>query len=127
MNDYVMTTETIGSSTASNSASSDSYKVDIYFSTIDVIVTEMKDRFCDINVSLMKSIDCLNPKSKNFLKADLIILLFDQYHKSLPTDNLQNEIMTFQNFLVRNSIPEDKKLKKETCYLLEDIDPVKEV
>ena len=114
MNDYVMTTETIGSSTTSNSASSDSYKVDIYFLTIDVILTEMRDRFSDINVSLMKSINCLNSKSKNFLKADLFVPLLDQYHKCLPTGNLQNEIMTFQNFLVRNPIPEDKK-PKDTC------------
>ena len=54
----------------------------------------MNDRFSDINISFMKSIDCLNPMSKNF-----------------------------QTFLVRNPIPEDKK---DACYLLEHIDPVKE-
>ena len=58
INNYVMTTDTIGSSTTSNSASSDSYKVDIHFPTIDVILTEMMDRFTDINITLMKSIDC---------------------------------------------------------------------
>ena len=47
MNDYEIT----GSSTTSNSASSDSYKVDVYFPTIDVILTEMRDRFSNINVS----------------------------------------------------------------------------
>ena len=104
-----MTTETINSSTASNSASRDNYKVDIHFPTIDVILTKIRDRLRDINVSLMKSIDCLNPKSKNFLKADLLIPLLDQYHKSLPTSNLLNEIMTFRNSFERNPIPEDKK------------------
>ena len=89
-----MTTETIGSTTTSNSASSDSYKVDIYFPTIDMMLTEMRYRFSDINVSLMKLIDCLNSKSKNFLKADLLIPLLDQYHESLPTGTLQNEIIT---------------------------------
>ena len=54
MTDYVMTTETTGSSPTSKSASSDSYKVDVYFPTIDVILTNMRDRFSDINVSLMK-------------------------------------------------------------------------
>ena len=123
INNYAMTNETIESSTTSNSASSDSFKVDVYFPTIDVILTEMRDRFSDINISLVKSINCLNPKSKNFLKLTFIPLL-DQYNESLCTGNFQIEIMIFLNFLARNLIPEDKK---DTCYHLEKIDPIKEM
>ena len=41
LSDYLLT-ETIGNSTISNPESSDSYKINIYYATIDVIVSEMK-------------------------------------------------------------------------------------
>lgn len=85
---------------------------------------EMRERFSDITISLIKSINSLNPKSGNFLKVDLLTPLLHQYHKSLPsTGNIQKEATTLQNFLSRNPMPEDKN---EMCYLLEHIDPIKE-
>lgn len=70
----------------------------------------MRSRFSDINTSLMKSIDCLNPKSKCFLQVDLLTPLLNQYDKSLPTGNIQNEVTTLRHFILRNPIPVTDKV-----------------
>ena len=44
----------------------------------------------------------------------------------IPTVPEVNIHVHLWNFLVKNPIPEDMKLKKDTCYHLEHIDPVKE-
>ena len=43
----------------------------------------------------------------------------------IPTIPEVNVHVHLQNFLITNPIPEDKKPKKDTCYLLEHLDPCK--
>ena len=82
----------------------------------------MGERFSDLNLALMKSIDSLSPKSNNFLLSDLLAPLH-QYQQCLPPGNLHNEITTIKNYLIRNPITEDNN---ELHDLLECIEPVKE-
>ena len=62
MESYVLTTETVDNNTLPE-LSSVNYKVHVYFATIDVIVSEMKERFSNTNIYLLKSVGFLNPKS----------------------------------------------------------------
>ena len=122
MESYVLTTETVGNNTISE-LSSESYKVHVYFATIDVIFTEMKERFSNSNISLLKSVGSLNPKSENFLLLSCLSPILSHYSDILPPGNLESEISVLKNYLARNPTTEDNEILH---YLLEHIDPVKE-
>ena len=103
--------------------SSDGYKRNIYYPTIDVFICDMGECFSDLNLALMKLKEYLSPKSNNFLSSDLLAPLLHQYQQCLPPGNLQNEITTLKNYLIRNPITEDNN---ELHDLLECIEPVPE-
>ena len=122
MESYVLTTETVGKNTLPE-LSSENYKVHVYFATIDVIVSEMKERFSNTNISLLKSVGSLNPKSKNFLSPSCCLSpILSHYSDILPQGNLENEISR-TIYLVRNPTTEDDE---SLHHLLQLIDPVKE-
>ena len=106
MESYVLTTETVGNNTLPE-LSTENYKVHVYFATIDVIVSEMKERFSNTNISLLKSVGSLNPKSKHFLSPSCLSPIFSHYSDILPQGNLENEISTLKNYFVRNPTTED--------------------
>ena len=45
------------------------YRTGVYFSTIDVLLTELNDRFSELNISLLCSLEALIPTSAVFLQA----------------------------------------------------------
>ena len=64
LNEYVVTADTIGSCDETVSSSlSDHYKTSVYFATLDLVIVEMNEQFSEKNLSLMKAIDPLCPKS----------------------------------------------------------------
>jgi hypothetical protein len=77
--------ETIGTSLFRSDLSCENFRNDLYHPTLDNILEEMKTRFADINLSLMKSIDSLHPHSQHFLQIDLLESL--QYN--VPCDGLK--------------------------------------
>ena len=81
---------------------SDKYKAHVYFATINVMVSEMKAWFNDLNISLMISLDSINPKSKSFLSRSALGPILSQYSHVLPQGNVDSEISTFKNYLERN-------------------------
>ena len=93
MESYVLTTETVGNNTLPE-LSSENCKVHVYFATIDVIVSEMKERFSNINISLLKSVGSLNPKSKHFLSPSCLSPILSHYSNILPQGNSENEVST---------------------------------
>ena len=119
MESYV---ETVGNNTLPE-LSSENYKVHVYFATIDVIVSEMKEQFSNTNISLLKSVGSLNPKSKHFLSPSCLSPILSHYSDILPQGNLENEISTLKNYFVRNPTTEDDE---SLHHLLQLIDPVKE-
>ena len=105
-------------------SSSDSYKTSVYYATIDVIISEMKERFSGDNLALMTAIDSLCPKSTSFLSLVKLETFLQHYSNCLPPiDNLENEIATFKNYLTRTPIPDNTE--SGSSGLLESISPVK--
>ena len=66
LDNYFITGDTIGTIEVSES-SSKTYKLSVYFPTLDVIVSEMNELFSNGNLLLMKGIDALSLRSTNFL------------------------------------------------------------
>ena len=90
-------TEAIGTSHLTSDFSSERFKNELYYSTLDNIVKEMKTRFSDVNLTLMKSIDSLHPRSQHFLETDLLKELLKQYQ--VPLDGLEEQVLTFKRYL----------------------------
>ena len=74
------------------------YRVQVYYSMLDLVITEMKQRFDDVNTSLMKSIQGLHPKSDKFL--DLETLRPFMSHYDIDPDDVEVEIMTAKRLLL---------------------------
>ena len=113
--------ETIGTSHLRSDFSCESFRSDLYYPTLDNILKEMKLRFADINLSLMKSIDSLHPHSQNFLQTDVLEELLKQYN--VPCDGLKEEVLTFRNYLERLSLSQDNNRLHD---ILEVLLPVQE-
>ena len=47
--------------------STDYYRTQVYYATIDVLLEEMEDHFNELNLSLLKALEALVPKSNLFL------------------------------------------------------------
>ena len=89
--------EAIGTSHLTSDFSSERFKNELYYPTLDNIVKEMKTRFSDVNLTLMKSIDSLHPHSQHFLETDLLKELLKQYQ--VPLDGLEEQVLTFKRYL----------------------------
>ena len=76
----VLTADTIGSRShaglSSTLSTSEQFKVELYYSTIDHILSEMDKRFHTQNLSLMNAIDTLHPKSRQFLQLEPLLPLY---------------------------------------------------
>ena len=99
----------------------------MYFPTIDVILSEMNERFSNANLLLMKGVDALSPKSTSFLSVTKMEPFLQHYSKCLPRlDNLKNEVIFFKNYLTRNPIPDEELQGSSGLHnLLEHTEPVK--
>ena len=123
---FVVTANTIGSVGTYDSDISlgESYKTSVYFATLDLILVEMNERFSESNLSLLRAVDALFPKSKNFLSVAKLEPFLKHYHGCLPpVENIENEIQTFKNYLLRNpAISDDVNGLHD---LLDHISPIK--
>ena len=117
----ILTGNTVGCSITNQSKQD--YKINVYFPTLDVILLELKQRFSDTSISLMKSIDSLRPKSQNFLSTMSLNPLLAHYKVILPTGNIENEIETFKSYLQINPLPPDSYHLHD---VLDRVTPVKE-
>ena len=70
---------------------SQQFKISLYFPILDAIIAEMKKRFDDKNLSLMKAVDCCNPSSSNFLEFNHLLPVVESYSYLLNQDLLQME------------------------------------
>ena len=70
---------------------SQQYKISVYFPILDTIIAEMKRRFEDKNLRLMKAVDCCNPSSSNFLEFDCLLPMVESYSSHLNQHLLQME------------------------------------
>ena len=77
------------------------YRVQVYYAVIDVLITEMKQRFDDVNLSLMKSMQALHPKSDNFLSLETLSPLMSHY--GIDQDEFGLELMTAKRFLQKSN------------------------
>ena len=114
-------TDTVGH-TVNNQCSRD-YKRNVYFSSLDVILQEMKERFSTESISLMKAIDSLRPTSKTFLDSNLLEPLLSHYRNVIPSGSIVNEIDTFKHYLRRNPLqPQEDQIHD----VLDRIKPMKD-
>ena len=83
------------------------------------------ERFSENNLTLMKAIDALCPKSDSFLSVVKLEPFLHHYSACLPLlDNVDSEISTFKNYLSKNPIPDDDSGSRGLHGLLECINPV---
>ena len=75
----ILTSETLGN----RSLPVEQYCTQLYFATIDIMVGEIEKRFDSVNLSLMKAMQALTPKSTKFLDYDTLLpfLLLTAMHK----------------------------------------------
>lgn len=112
LDDFIVTADTTGHGhirtpvTVPNASFSESYKVDLFFPSLDHILSEMRDHFTENNLLLMRSLDCLRPKSKRFLDFQTLTPLLDHYN--IESEGIETEILTFKNFLSTNPIEEQQ-------------------
>uniref|UniRef100_A0A1X7VWZ2 TTF-type domain-containing protein n=1 Tax=Amphimedon queenslandica TaxID=400682 RepID=A0A1X7VWZ2_AMPQE len=75
----------------------DEYKTQVYYATIDAIVEEMDERFSELNLSLLKSLEPLIPNSSSFL--DLTVLKPVLNHYNISEAAIVAEVSTVKIFL----------------------------
>ena len=61
------------------SITSHDFKVSVYFPILDSILSELKKRFNNKNISLMKAVQCYSPSSADFFEMDKLMPLVDSY------------------------------------------------
>ena len=77
------------------------YRVQVYYAVIDVLIAEMKQRFDDVNLSLIKSMQALHPKSDNFFSLETLSPLMSHY--GIDQDEVGLELMTAKKFLQKSN------------------------
>lgn len=92
---FVVTTNTA----TTRDLSCEEYRTGVYFATIDVVLTELNDRFNELNLSLLCSLEALIPTSTEFLNATVIkpFLL----HYELSEAGFISEAATASNYLLQ--------------------------
>ncbi|CAF4453696.1 unnamed protein product [Rotaria socialis] len=73
------------------------YRDNIYYSLIDAILIEMRDRFSPSNIALLSSLSSISPQNKNFLNYDLLLPLSS--HINCDRNYLFNEIQVLKPML----------------------------
>ena len=55
----------------------ESYKISLYFPILDAIISELRNRFDNKYLDLMRAIKCCNPSSSQFLESDCLLPLIE--------------------------------------------------
>ena len=96
-----MTSETLGN----RSLPIEEYCTQLYFATIDIVIGEIEKRFDSVNLSLMKAMQALTPKSPKFLDYDTLLPFLSHYGMS-QVEEVRTEWLTAKQMLIsKNSSP----------------------
>ena len=93
----ILTSETLGN----RSLPVEQYCTQLYFATIDIMVGEIEKRFDSVNLSLMKAMQALTPKSTKFLDYDTLLPFLSHYHV-LQVEEVRTELLTAKQMLASN-------------------------
>ena len=93
----ILTSETLGN----RSLPVEQYCTQLYFATIDIMVGEIEKRFDSVNLSLMKVMQALTPKSTKFLDYDTLLPFLSHYHV-LQVEEVCTELLTAKQMLASN-------------------------
>ena len=74
----------------------------MYFTTIDVLLTELSDRFSELDISLLRSLEALIPTSTEFLHSSSISPFLRHYQ--INESSFISESATARNYLQQQSI-----------------------
>ena len=90
------------------------YRTGVYFSTIDVLLTELNDRFSELNISLLRSLEALIPTSAVFLQT--ISLRPFLLHYELSEAAFSSESATARTYLHEQGLSEYNSSSFHTIY-----------
>jgi len=90
----ILISETVGN----RSPPLEEYRVQLYYATIDIMVGEIEARFDSVNLSLMKAMQALTPKSAKFLDFDTLVPFLSHYSIS-PVEEVRTEMLTAKQML----------------------------
>ena len=82
-------TETVGHTNVISSYTKDTFRTEVYLPVIDCLLGELKERF-SIESSVMRGIQCLDPKSQTFLDNKILQDMATKYDVS--TEDLVHEV-----------------------------------
>ncbi len=77
--------------------STENYRTHVYYVTIDALLEEIGNRFNELNLSLLKALDALVPKSDLFLHMPTLQPFLAHY--SISEVALSSEVPIFRSFL----------------------------
>ena len=89
----------------------DNYKISLYFPVLDAMISELRSRFEDKNVQIMRAIQCCNPNSTHFLDVDSLAPLIESYN--LSKDSLSAECLIAKRTLNGKNISSISDVLKE--------------
>lgn len=95
---FIITTDV----TTYRDATCEQYRTGVYFSTIDVLLTELNDRFSELNISLLRSLEALIPTSTEFLQSSSISPFL--LHYQINESSFISESATARNYLQQQGI-----------------------
>lgn len=103
LRDTIVTAETLGNRTVPI----EEYRTQLYYAALDEIVGEMERRFDDTNISLLKAMQSLSPRSKQFLDYNTLTPFLEHY--GIPPEEVETELFTAHEML--ESCGSDRTLK----------------
>ena len=83
------------------------YWVQLYYAALDVIISEMKERFNSVNLSLMKALQALNPKPDSCIDHDVIKPLLLS-HYNISGKEVEVELLTTKTMPLRDDRDHDQ-------------------
>ena len=91
----IVTSDTVGN----RSLPVEECRTQLYFATIDIMVGEIEKRFDSVNLSLMKAMQALTPKSPKFFDYDTLLPFLSHY--CFPQlEEVRTELLTAKQMLV---------------------------
>ena len=91
-------------------------RVNLFYPTIDRMITEMKERFSPQSQNVMLGIDACNPSSDTFLDISDLRKLATHYNMEL----FEPEVAVAKNYLQALQCKSEKKFNMEKAYSLLD-------
>ena len=86
-----------------DSTSVDEYRTVVFYATIDTLLQDLNDRFSELNLSLLKSLQALVPNSNSFLNLSFLQPFLTHY--GIDEDSISSELLTASTLLQKVSPP----------------------